>query len=191
MNIPNLPTDNLYKFCAIAGLVILGLSLYVPYQMLWQNIAAEIALRREIKEIYTEFDIIKKEKELDDLLIRLDQSTFKNEERDKNVNVHKDKKSDETLAIKKAIDNLRNEISEFKRVRLKQGELEYNFDSLKKSMHRVDEILYYCKFLGIIGILLTYFGFRNWYLKIQVYQDAIIKKQAQEAGIEIKKTKAK
>jgi hypothetical protein len=53
---PNLPTDNLYKFIAIFGLILTLFSVYYPFQKVY-----ELGL----KTIETKYEILKVKNELD------------------------------------------------------------------------------------------------------------------------------
>ena len=66
MNIPNFPTDNLYKFVAVAGLVLAGYSAFFAYQQVWE-LKLQI-LRTETEEKVVDQEMRMMGKSLDRLL---------------------------------------------------------------------------------------------------------------------------
>jgi hypothetical protein len=138
MNIPTIPTDNLYKFIAIFGLLI---SLTGTY--LFQNNFQEI--NSEIDKLDIEYEQIKVKNPFYKKILLLKDS----------------------LEINKVIEFKTDSVSFIKRYR----KLENRVNSLKHDL----QVYIFIIFLGI-GI--SIFGFCKWYIKLQIYQDKIVKNEA-------------
>ena len=120
MEIPKLPTDNLYKFMALSGLVILILSA-IPYYRKY------------------EFDI-------------------------------------ELIRLEAEAENLRLKIRE--NAAYTTTEFEFKCKEILRRItmnNYLKGVAYVCSF---VGSFLTTLGFYLWYVKLQRYQDRIIKKEA-------------
>lgn len=161
MTIPNLPTDNLYKFISLCGLFIIIFSfsfkIVREYQHEIEN--AEIRVGKEFFDFATEhyslnFDYRKK-------------------------NLY----SQENLSIED-IDKFEKEMEadakEFLNKIAKLGEnLRLKSEMAEASVRVTDKLTKLSNYLIIIGFLMMIFGFRLWYIKSQKYQDIIIKLRAE------------
>jgi hypothetical protein len=152
MMIPSLPTDNLYKFCAITGLIIMGAAVYFPIvpftdyrkkQIEWQGAFQDhIRLAEGLSAAYGE-----KEKEF--------------------AAVGKTRESPEWAAERD------------KFVKLFEKEMKAILDLFRegaKSAVDVDNLnlLRYAAIGGfIIGLGVAIYGFRNWRM-IQLRQDELL-----------------
>jgi hypothetical protein len=161
-NPPTLPTDNLYKFIAIAGLIILivgnGYNLYFTNELAaWyrQQLSEWSVLNVEIE--YT----IKETAQLNEIL----KQTSGNNELQKYYQEKMDKLLSDAKAqdIKKAIFDERLKIS---------GE----------NKRKQDILLVVAILSNIIGSMLLIAGLRLWYTRVQIYQDRILKDQAEGNG---------
>ena len=222
MTLPVPPSDSLYKFTAVGGLILIVLSLYVPWKMdLDLKIAAlEIELENSNAELkHMDMEVL--DEQIDDTLKVIDGAT-------KNLGEKMQLLESEVRELGKIIDAKSKKISpppqklnfEVERVRnghnvreLEQimSELEQKKSELKQasrlteqlkaksyewtllkmqSLHEADKL----NVLGIqaarlgwislftlcIGIMMTVLGFWNWYYRFQIYQDRIIKAQAEQ-----------
>jgi hypothetical protein len=158
----NLPTDNLYKFLAISGLIITLFSFYYPFQKLHE-------LQFLMIEIPSEAELLE----------------FQNQYLRGRVNYLEERhKKEEDLSKKQAIydDSYKSEI-ELKKILV-------NIESNKKklSVLLIEHQIYKgVSIIGVIfGVLLMVFGFRWWYQKIQKpldYQSAQTFIQAKEKDL--------
>ena len=57
MNIPNLPTDNLYKFIALVGLIIVLLCSIIPVLNMYKVFNNIYMIETEVGKINLEYDI--------------------------------------------------------------------------------------------------------------------------------------
>lgn len=138
MNIPSLPTDNLYKFLALSGLLILAISLFYP-----QHKKTELLLKRndisvEERKLQHKIDALSKR------LAKLDKNGISLSEAD----VEKIRGQFELLSDRK------DEIEGKKAAqKILEDELAYYSDF---------------KFYGIgIGLFIAILGFICWYIFVQ------------------------
>ncbi len=166
------PTDNLYKFCAITGVIILLISIYVPLKMdqNLRNQVAAVGLELSITEI--ELEYLKKE-------------TTKYQEIIKNF---KDGVTPEQSQARGKLPLLVTE-KEFKEglAALQTATRDEEIKTVKiRSAHDHSKALiaelHFVRGVAIISItistIIAVFGFILWYKKVQIYQDKIIKREA-------------
>lgn len=196
MNIPlpSLPTDNLYKFISLSGLVLLVATLiaypYLSYIMIGEINQSNSHKSRIAKQLNEYHDY-------SDLIIR----------RSKHLYFHLEKKSNplftETEILNKLdsnffleegfriyIDNkiLNNELTEtelrigeelIKEGEITKGKFKAGVDSLYLMESKLEEVVFITSvfnynvyiFLSILGFLLLSTGFYFWYRKVQKYED--------------------
>jgi hypothetical protein len=147
MNIPNLPTDNLYKFMALSGLLILILSISYPtYHTL--------ELEKQRMMISGEIEILKSETDL------LERIVF---ERTKRQYKLTDPEFLQVVQLKKVLAKIKA-----------QG---MQLDLLESQIKRYE---WFCWVGFFIGLLLSVSGFSLWYIRVQRFQDKILKRQVTE-----------
>ena len=155
----NLPTDNLYKFLAISGLVIAMFSVYYLFQ----------------KSHELQFLIVEQKAELE--LQKYQMGRY-----DEKFKLQEEQLSTEETSEKKrsVLDNIDKDLIEYAKA---QTNSELNLAKIKILHH---EYFYY-KVTGItgfiLGLFLMVFGFVLWYKKIQKpldYQSAQALAQAKE-----------
>lgn len=168
MNIPNVPTDNLYKFFSIFGIILLIGSIYL-YQVSDKDIH-NARIRSELSEQNRVFDSLEM--------------------------VHKAQLLDYRSEIMKDLNNSPDKINSYDHYSEMIAELNQSFedyfvakDNFIKSVNtgyknNGDLIFYeseqdiynlYAIRLAIFGILFIGWGFASWYFKHQIYVDAEIK----------------
>jgi hypothetical protein len=156
MDISKLPTDNLYKFLAIFGLIIFLASFY-PYIVLSE-------LETSIGEVKDDSEIVYKKfsshKDWIDKLSQLADST-----KDKKLI---EKIFDISLEEKEKIDFYYNE----------GLVVDKELNIIKNKLEQATYLFYVCLGTQAIGFMLMYFGFKFWYQRLQKYQDMIIKREA-------------
>lgn len=180
MNLQNLiPTDNMYKFLAITGLVIAIYAITIPYAKIQELERQNIVNLGERELIILEWSQLEELSENHkDNTENLTSRVFRLAE--------KNKKIPEALAneLKNKLYGTIEEKKELiqKKHLFKQKELQYNnkinlYDynlKLTKSYTLIGWIL------GILGVFLSIFGFTLWHTRSQRHQDLIIKQQANE-----------
>jgi DNA repair exonuclease SbcCD ATPase subunit len=223
--IPNLPTDNLYKFLALFGLVLFVFGAFFPEEKLARSVAqvrdgvkalevAKIRLTRKNAELVDALEQIeakvaeqgRNKQQLEDAATKLQaksdslgKSLVEQAKRNLKSKAAKDlyaqtkaldpeyqalneKVRQNTDALKKSTDDL---------LRLRPRQAEFSDEiaiemiNVKTFGNAVDEFNrqiteWYSVAIGsiLIGFVMMVSGFRLWYKKIQVYQDAILRKQA-------------
>lgn len=181
MQVPNVPTDNLYKFMALSGVLLLTLSVgYYLHRISMHDV--ENANLRVGKE--------KLHQTMKNWGMKLDARNFyvnkliagsELELKNENPDIQKLKEISQKLS--KEYSNLIDNRSIIERdmdlftdrsmdLRL-QSELA---DASVSATKRIGEIL---PFMACLGLILIYSGFALWYLKLQKYQDLKIKSEAE------------
>ena len=164
-----LPTDNLYKFMAIAGLALLGYS--------------GVYVAREARNVNLEFFDATRERDLLNLeLERLEKRVEARQKAEKVANDFAEKSED----FKKALESHKAQaledpefqdiVQQFYLIESKQTEVN---NKIKKTNYllRTFRYLRVLGFMGVIGgLILAGVGFLNWYWKIQIYQDRSMKR---------------
>ncbi|QLG46033.1 hypothetical protein [Costertonia aggregata] len=166
MNIPSLPTDNLYKFIALFGLVIFSFSIYFSYQIeekLWlENYKYAPKMQKLEREIYT----------------------IQNE----NILPHEVLKEMGHEELKNYEELLQKIKKESEKKVAEANDIESNYDNLVDTTER--NLNFYLA-VGLTGGLLMILGFVLWYLKYQRYIDAEVKWNGEQYLKNIRKLKKK
>lgn len=198
MTLPIPPSDSLYKFTAIGGLILVVLSLYVPWKMvsdlritqldtdleLTKMETANEALSGTLKEIASAMQDLQEqdphlEKDLDELQ---KSSGTKNKQPPNSSKLHH--LETQITVYKSALKKI-----ESKTEQLASGNEQRNIllaqskNTLEKQtflLGQVDTLTVISRITLILGLIMTIWGFWNWNFKFQVYQDRIIKAQAEQ-----------
>jgi hypothetical protein len=145
---PSLPTDNLYKFISISGILLLIFCGHLHWNTR-QN------LLQNIENLEAEVDVLSfQHNTLSDDLKKIEGSIYKQ----KTNSPIEDPKIKEQSKIQ-------NEIL-VKAILLK-GKLK----SIRRVAKDSENLFFFSTFIGIIGVFLSILGFCNWYYKIQVHLD--------------------
>jgi|GEM_PF-4776395 len=172
MNLPTLPTDNLYKFLALSGTIIFILSFYFP-----ADYADKLNDKNEainLKMATLEVDVDYKSKKVRKLKEIID-NTIKYKGGKQRLDANKMAIYYSQSEIKKIMDEndelsrtIETQISEIK---------EYS-----KNRHRVEGKLELNRIIVMVGSLVGSFmaftGYGLWYYRIQRYQDIAASKEA-------------
>jgi hypothetical protein len=156
----NLPTDNLYKFMAIAGLVLFIFGAYTCFSNIRQ---IETAVWQQ--EVAAQ--MIEREQEW--MLSRLAE-----------INAEVDAAGSNDIAGRDGQIAELEEIQE--RLKEQNSSLGEHHESLL-NLEYENKWSFVIQFGGLIcatvGAWLSWFGFRLWYLRVQVFQDAALRKAAE------------
>ncbi|WP_249675463.1 hypothetical protein [Pseudomonas abieticivorans] len=148
------PTDNLYKFMAIAGLVC-SLFFYFDYHKRYDALIETINLRKmEAVIISAKVEAIQGKQ---DLLKERMAEAEKNKE-----------KLEAWLELRKSWENSQPLIDE---VSLLQAQNVQNVEFVKESIAELDYLLCLYKWLGIPSLLLSVIGMILWYVMTQRFLD--------------------
>ncbi len=156
MNISSIPTDNLYKFLAISGLVIIITCLYLPY--------------KQIREIDLKYIELKSETQL------LEEKNYILNVKKKLVEDIKSSTSEDALKIL----NERAELLQEAPIISKRWEQLIYLNNEKKELRKITNVG-----LGF-GVIITFIGFFQWYRRLQKYQDILMKREAESLSSTIK-----
>ncbi len=173
MQIPRPPTDNLYKFLAITGLLVLatciGINEHRNYIHSVEN--AQIRVGKET----IDRKLAQETEEIDRVVSSVQ------------ANIARAKNSPEQLDHE-AIDQLRDEIEELRRIAFKQSSSDWlvkDSSALRLKSELADASVAATRsmniwliFFGLVGLLSTLSGFVLWYYKLQRHQDRIIATEA-------------
>ena len=155
MQIPNLPTDNLYKFMALSGLILIILSAVFPLWLL-HNIGLEhIEIKKELDLLDIEERYLREEQE---------------EAREGLKALPPNKK----IEARRSIDEKAKDYS--KKLMQTKG----NFEKMKYLVSEAKKLKIFSCIGAGVGAIVTYCGFLLWYRRLQKYQDQIIKSEAQK-----------
>lgn len=185
MNIPSLPTDNLYKFMALSGLLVLILSAYYPLHLHreWEN--QNIDLQKELSISHQQVKV------LDD---SINQVTSQIKAFDPNFGITQgDKvKSFEQAKIlvlrgEKKYNSLKKLILTYEILeRKKEKIIITNNAKINKQNLLIESLNEFDPFqlvLIVIGVVLTMTGFFLWYHRSQKINDEILNAQHSEVCV--------
>ncbi len=186
MKLFDIPTDNLYKFMALSGLVLIIAS-YFPLYHGWmtgvdlEKVKGENKLiEQEVNWVQQELDIL--DRQMDNFITRTAERTGMSESEitavlnngQSLVEISKGLK-DEEAKWKELESKFREHLKLFREQIIKQIQLSSNLDVINyrlKAMLQLKRLAYISSF---VGGLLTVWGFGLWYTKLQVPQDLLIK----------------
>lgn len=155
LNLPSLPTDNLYKFIAIGGMLLFGAGIVLPVVIEQEQF--DLKLRRQL--------------ETED---RMRSSTFRIADIVNSERISDDAKRERVL---KQIDESLHGVAKIERESLK-GELAKREEWAEQ---RITEL----RAVSFVGLGLTVAGFLLWYFRVQRYQDKLIQLDAMKAEKEL------
>jgi len=149
------PTDNLYKFLAIAGvtLMIIGIISGVTK--------------------FNEFSADSAQYTMDSAALRADVDTM-------NVRLKIAEKSQKTSASE--TNEIRNKLEAIERQR---ANLEARFENEKAKVQDLHTQKKYVTSLVTVGLVAAVIGFVSWYFRVQVYQDAVTRLDAEQRALEL------
>jgi hypothetical protein len=205
VNIPNLPTDNLYKFMALLGTVLVVLSVWFPMTRLLEVDQKLIDVDAEGKIL--DLDMKSLERESKDLEQEVKQLDHEKEELEQVVSYFE--REMETFKkhpkpTTKDVAGAKNRLEEIKNKNLEHGQKRQEFnqktrelaqktleiqkqhillgakgEQVKVLIQHSQDIRWLMYFGGIIGLLLMILGFFGWLWLVQIPQDQILRQQLQ------------
>lgn len=181
MQLPNLPTDNLYKFVALTGLILFVLAtasaIIVPYHLHMQFLKLNSDMAILCDEQSFLIEKMKSDNEGYKSYCEYLETVKKRKSKkrgDKIIENYFDSDSKEFLAITEKRDQTILE------VRKKRLLIEHQTEVLKYLERETPIVFWVCFALSNLGIIMSAMGFIFWYKRHQVYQDRIIKKEAEK-----------
>jgi DNA-binding transcriptional MerR regulator len=193
MDIIKPPTDNLYKFLALSGLLILIISTTYPVWLYLELDKQSAGFHRDLKVLNIEAEKFQESRPVVDKAIR-ESSKVNSQALDA---VEKFKKSQISLEeVRKALDEASNasgeatekikELEEEVHNWLRQhAEIEYKKDLLEISESAAKRVGGLAVIGTLAGLGITVWGFILWYQRVQKYEDIILKEKV--SGLDNKK----
>ena len=156
------PTDSLYKFIAIFGLIILGWGVVFPWQQSYDYKLKTVELKSIIDKSRNNAELLKEKYQL--LVVE-------------RKRIEQDKNDPEAALKKAAIDTKKQQLY------IELLESQHPVDEKIATIAVLEEALFIYKFLGFFsiffGLLLTISGFCFWYAKVQKHIDCeMVKKDS-------------
>lgn len=176
MNIPNLPTDNLYKFISMTGVLLMFVCVAVLEYRISQQVElnTEISLGKKAFE-FLERDLERTSKGLDSILQSLEEAEKRGEKIDSNKLEHFSSLKKGHEELKARVRNIDREIMTLR----KKSDFAENY--YQRTL-RIKPLLL---FGGFTGIALAFIGFYLWYHRLQKHQDMLLKMQAISAAQQV------
>lgn len=183
LNLPNFPTDNLYKFISISGMIFFFIALYYP-EYRGSELNNDIAIHNgEIRKLSIENEKAKsKLYEIKGEIKILDTKgnftgSIANDTLITRTKVYDGDK--ELVTQSRKIDQLVEEWKAINRqIELKSIEIDVKYEQIKNKRKDLDELDEAFSLLGPFSLIVTFLGFIFWYNKTQKYQDRVLIEQA-------------
>lgn len=171
MNIPNIPTDNLYKFQALSGVIIVLLSFYVTIDRINE-------VRLKILESTEEAKIIGAKTSALSERIETLKNIIENTVHRQNDKHTKDITKVEITYTNSEIKELFIEVYEKNLMhKIEQVKNESSIEKAKYLHEESKRIFKMGVFASIIGFVMSITGFRWWYFRVQKPLDKLLKNQ--------------
>lgn len=157
MQIPTLPTDNLYKFIALSGLLIVLVSFFIPICIMHQvnmqrfDIEADVNVAiEESRRLENKTNLLRQS--MKDKSITKEEARLKNDEFDK-------------ISEKNTMNGIR---------------LKSQLNKLKFTIEEIKDLKWLVLIGCGLGVVIAWAGFLLWYKRLQKYQDIIIRNEVAE-----------
>ena len=169
--IPGLPTDNLYKFFAIAGVVLLVASVTFSTNQVMETENSIAALEEETALLKFDRDTL-----ADDL------AALQGDVRELESEVNTGAGAAESKLHERAT-NLLSRVSDMKRVHLdlsrKTAAVQAKSQTIQRLTRQRSWLINQCLVGAGLGIMMMWSGFALWYFKAQSLQDALLQRELQ------------
>lgn len=188
MEILKPPTDNLYKFLALSGLLLSVFSIVYPAHLYMEIDKDMLILDRDIellnigiRELNDKVkDFKSSDSEMEELLKKADEMV---EKMVTNTSKQSITTAEESLAeVKKSIGMFMKEQKQFWKIsgshQKNLAEIGYKLKLIKFYSNSAKLITGFAIIGLLLGLIMTVSGFTLWYCRSQKYQDQILQKQA-------------
>lgn len=192
MYIPSLPTDNLYKFMALSGVIIFIMINYLIISTGYKQFTDVDAINLELNLLMHDTTTLNmSEENFDDTRYIITQYVSQ-KYKDQIPFIHKRDsilslnmiyflalQNAELIPAYEKVESLYYEAKkqsyEFERNRIRINSL---IDTMRSKKNQYWFLIIVLGFFDIIGIILTSKGFSLWYSRVQIYQDEALKKSS-------------
>ncbi|MEJ6121350.1 hypothetical protein MT390_05625 [Vibrio sp. 2-Bac 85] len=174
MQLPSIPTDNLYKFLSISGLWIFFIFIFIPEYIIY--ITSEKIRNIELNGVILsiESSALSKESREIEYLLKLEENKLKaeiktNEELDaiKSTGVILNDRNDKVSAL-------------IKNSKIAMAKHKIKLDEVKYYLTRLNFLKFIQNYGMFFGFCMSLIGFISWYFKIQRIEDKLRAKQVQK-----------
>jgi hypothetical protein len=193
MTLPIPPSDSFYKFTAIGGLILVILSVYIPQQKLSEYKVATYDTNIELQKLIIETEHWTKDAQRYNDRAERTKQNFIALSQDlialsKEITKPSSKAAFQSLLKKyqENVDNwtqmessIRQMESSKKQLDVFNAQTETALEKKTWLLSQFDILFGIAMGTFIFGLIMSAFGFYNWYYKFQVYQDRIIKAQSE------------
>ncbi|AUS06992.1 hypothetical protein [Pseudotamlana carrageenivorans] len=169
MSIPNVPTDNIYKFSAIFGLIIFAASNYL-YQAFDRNIH-DAKIQRELSYNKRRTDSIFLNNTIQMFNMRMEMLNNRLKKISEN-NLYIEDILPENAGIKNDFLEIHKVSKEYENSIIESYKRDTDLEYSKNEQNKYKVYAITCM---IFGIVLIAWGFSSWYFKHQIYIDAEVK----------------
>lgn len=180
------PTDNLYKFLALFGLVLIVAFIF-PLVFFHKTGMDYLEQLRRSKEFNEHEQSVKQR--LEALKFRQQQSQDRRSVLQKRLetmnsasnSTEVDKLEGLIKEVNREIESIDDSYNELSlNLALRRAQITYE-ETVNFNLRRDSRVYLYAGLFGVVvGSALSFFGFRLWYRKLQMYLDQIVKKEAEE-----------
>lgn len=186
------PTDSLYKFVALSGLILILVSVTWPPWLLNKLMLSQYEVERDQKVLESEVN----QTGLETLQFGLAEQLFNVDTKElkvKTEELQQETSVSKKQALNKEIEGLKarwqEQYKEMEKRGLDQGRaLAANQKMILEMNYKVKVFIWYTRAISAVyvmavltfsmGLVMSVWGFRLWYLRLQIYQDALVKRQA-------------
>jgi hypothetical protein len=180
------PTDNLYKFIAIAGFILLLFCIVYPH-VLSQQIQDVLSLDK-LDDVSTSAQMQLVGDKLEALLNRHYQIMESLSDSSKtNSPAYIATLTQENESLKKMSDKL----SDLNDAIEEEGKDRQDAIEAKRqaALDEINYLLSFCQWMRFVGLFLMLLGFSLWYVKVQRFQDFVLERDARKAGCDYRHIK--
>lgn len=162
---PQLPTDNLYKFIAIAGLVFVVMGVVVPLQLQNQIDRDHLPVARAVERMTAATTELRREVEAEwDALAHASTTQPSSRPYPSPTSTQSSTSTDRMHQLRVEADEAMNLVN-----------------SYRVGFRNATRIVGAAVIGGVVGIAMMIFGFARWYQRVQKYQDIILAAEAAKA----------
>lgn len=179
----NIPTDNLYKFLAITGVIAVLASINFGFHQIEVVVLERIELEAELAGFQQELRVFQAQSEGADVyrqaadeagqLVRespIEESIESTETRRVLISSY-------SKAAKKSLDATTELAIASMDLANTSAHIEAHHEKIKFLIYERNVLLIVYIFMFLIGVSMAFFGFYSWYFKLQCFQDEIIKRE--------------
>ena len=178
--IPQLPTDNLYKFMTLGGVFIMAFAIWVSRDISEQLGQGKIAYAQSLYNFDRDADVVSSASDLLDQQITRTRELLNEAKKPENIN-DRDRSQmaiDAYEETQKTLDEVRLKRADFLKT---TSEAKTQEVKLQVLLDKVSYDLSFFRYFFLIGAATASFGLSSWYVKHQRYQDELLRLQCENA----------